>query len=219
MPKVYIIILNYKKWQDVIECLESVFRLQYDNYTVIVIDNDSQNGSLEHLKSWTLKEPNGSLFPYSDGILKKPATSAHFLANELSMVKDVSELPQLIFIQNERNLGFAGGNNVALRFIKNENAYVWLLNPDMVVKDDTLSEMIAATQIANVPTITGAVTKSYSNTDKVLFYGGGRINFKTATVNMIQELTELPTLDYISGGSMLTHTKHLDDLIRRHLRG
>ena len=52
MPHVYIVILNYKRWQDVIECLDSVFRSRYQNFTAIVIDNDSQNDSLQYIKTW-----------------------------------------------------------------------------------------------------------------------------------------------------------------------
>ena len=37
--KVYIILLNWNGWKDTIECLESVFRSQYDHYKVIVCDN------------------------------------------------------------------------------------------------------------------------------------------------------------------------------------
>ena len=31
-PKVAVIILNYNRWQDTIECLESLQRLMYPNY-------------------------------------------------------------------------------------------------------------------------------------------------------------------------------------------
>ena len=49
---VTIVILNYKNWQDTIECLDSVMNITYPNYRVIVVDNDSQNDSLEHISAW-----------------------------------------------------------------------------------------------------------------------------------------------------------------------
>jgi len=49
-PKVAIIILNYNGWQDTIECLESVLRNNYPNYQVIVIDNDSTDGSVQRIR-------------------------------------------------------------------------------------------------------------------------------------------------------------------------
>jgi len=45
MKKVGIVILNYKNWQDTIECLESVFQLDYECRQLFVVDNDSQNDS------------------------------------------------------------------------------------------------------------------------------------------------------------------------------
>jgi len=51
-PKVAIIILNWNGWKDTIECLESVFRIDYPNYQVIVVDNNSPNNSMEYIKAW-----------------------------------------------------------------------------------------------------------------------------------------------------------------------
>ncbi|RLJ02597.1 MAG: hypothetical protein DRP08_04470 [Candidatus Aenigmatarchaeota archaeon] len=51
-PKIYIIILNYNNWQDTIDCLESVLRNDYPNYQVIVVDNGSQDNSMEYIKTW-----------------------------------------------------------------------------------------------------------------------------------------------------------------------
>src|SRR5690349_8597910 len=39
MSKVYIIILNTNGCRDTVECLESVFRLRYPDFTVVVCDN------------------------------------------------------------------------------------------------------------------------------------------------------------------------------------
>ena len=47
-----IIILNWNGWKDTIECLESVLRNDYPSYQVIVVDNNSPNNSMEHIKAW-----------------------------------------------------------------------------------------------------------------------------------------------------------------------
>src|ERR1700730_3945033 len=49
-PQVYIVLLNWNGWQDTIECLESVFRLSYPRFTVIVCDNASSDGSMEKIE-------------------------------------------------------------------------------------------------------------------------------------------------------------------------
>lgn len=51
MPKVFIIILNWNNWGDTIECLQSVYAMDYSNFEIIVIDNASENDSLEKLRS------------------------------------------------------------------------------------------------------------------------------------------------------------------------
>lgn len=52
-----------------------------------------------------------------------------------------AEFPDVHLIENEHNLGFAGGNNVALRQAKGR--YVLLLNTDTLVHGQVLTEAIA----------------------------------------------------------------------------
>jgi GT2 family glycosyltransferase len=44
-PKVFVIILNWNGLKDTLECLESVFKLDYPNVEVIVVDNGSTDDS------------------------------------------------------------------------------------------------------------------------------------------------------------------------------
>src|SRR3989344_6793315 len=43
MPKVFIIIINFNGWPDTKECLESLSRVEYDNFEVVLIDNGSKD--------------------------------------------------------------------------------------------------------------------------------------------------------------------------------
>lgn len=47
---VYIIVLNYKNLEDTLFCLKSLRNIKYKAYHVVVVDNDSQDGSYEYLK-------------------------------------------------------------------------------------------------------------------------------------------------------------------------
>lgn len=49
-PLVYILILNYKGYSNTCECVDSLLRVQYSNYRLLVIDNDSRDGSEERLR-------------------------------------------------------------------------------------------------------------------------------------------------------------------------
>jgi GT2 family glycosyltransferase len=51
-----------------------------------------------------------------------------------------SEFPQVRLIANDRNLGFAKANNLAIK--RAEGEFILLLNPDMRVQEDTLDKMV-----------------------------------------------------------------------------
>jgi len=58
--------------------------------------------------------------------------------NSVSMVRE--KHPWAKLIENEHNIGFAGGNNQALK--KASGRFVLLLNPDTVLRHDTLKTMV-----------------------------------------------------------------------------
>ncbi len=47
---VFIIVLNYKNLADTVACLASLRKITYNKYRIVVVDNDSRDGSYEHLK-------------------------------------------------------------------------------------------------------------------------------------------------------------------------
>ena len=50
--RVAIIILNWNGWEDTIECLESLYQINYPNYNVILVDNASSDESLKKIKEY-----------------------------------------------------------------------------------------------------------------------------------------------------------------------
>ncbi len=57
----------------------------------------------------------------------------------IEMLKD--KFPEVILIQNQKNVGFSCANNQAIRQAKGE--YILLLNPDTVIQEDTLDKVIS----------------------------------------------------------------------------
>jgi len=49
-PSVAIIILNWNNWQDTVECVQSLQRVDYPNYQLIIVDNGSENDSIAQIK-------------------------------------------------------------------------------------------------------------------------------------------------------------------------
>jgi hypothetical protein len=50
MPLVYVIVLNYKMREVLAQCLSSLRTLRYPNYRVVVVDNESGDGTLEMVR-------------------------------------------------------------------------------------------------------------------------------------------------------------------------
>jgi len=61
MSKVFIIIVNYNSWHDTLECLESLKKITYPNFSILIIDNNSTDNSLRKLNEYKQKRHN-SLF-------------------------------------------------------------------------------------------------------------------------------------------------------------
>lgn len=152
LPSVAILILNWNGWPHLLECLESVLRLDYPNFDIIVCDNGSTDGSVERILDWA----EGRL----DVIPEAQDMACHVsppLAKPLSVrVLDRTEAERdaggtlavtptsLTLILNGANLGFAAGNNVGLRYaIARGYDFIWVLNPDTVVLPGALRPMVA----------------------------------------------------------------------------
>lgn len=56
LPKVSIIILNYKGFEDTIKCLKSLKEITYPNFNVLVVDNASPNESVEKIQEFIDKQ-------------------------------------------------------------------------------------------------------------------------------------------------------------------
>ena len=54
IPLVSIIILNWNGWSDTVECLESIYHLNYSNYQVIVVDNNSTDDSIQKINDYAM---------------------------------------------------------------------------------------------------------------------------------------------------------------------
>ncbi len=226
-PQVYIIILNYNRWSDCIECIEDIFKSTYSNYQIVLIDNNSPNNSINFIESWA----KGDLkFDIPDNIplknlyypeIKKPIpyiiyskTEAENGGNtekekELKSLNSELKINPLIIIQTGENIGFGAGNNVALRMIlkRNDGDYIWLLNPDRVIENNTLDNLIKFAN-SNQNSIIGLTVKDYLFPEKIIFYGGSKINPYLGTITHITKKENLDTIDFISGGSLLTCTNN-----------
>ncbi|MFC1848269.1 glycosyltransferase family 2 protein [Chloroflexota bacterium] len=134
-PKVCIIILNWNGYKDTVECLESLQKISYPNYKVIVVDNGSAENDVSNLRE-----------RFGDYI--------HL-------------------IENDRNYGFAEGNNIGMRYaLSNINpGYILLLNNDTVVSPDFLTQLVDTAKNQGDIGIVGPKIYSYNEPNIISFIG------------------------------------------------
>ncbi len=93
-----------------------------------------------------------------------------------------AQCPSLEIIENERNQGYAGGNNVGIRSaIENGADYIFLLNNDVILEQDVLDKLIAAMECAPECAACQPVVTYFHNRDKIwsagteLYFGYPRL--------------------------------------------
>lgn len=98
-----VIIVNYRSWDSLKECLESFGKTSSSDYSfeVIVVDNDSADGRLENFKD---------------------------------------EYPEVNFIKNSGNNGFANGCNTGASHAR--GSFLLFLNPDTRIEPGVLPELL-----------------------------------------------------------------------------
>jgi len=180
LPKVYIIILNWNGTADSIECIRSLKDLHYDNYEILLIDNNSDIESFKRI---------------------------------------ISVFPKIKYVRNEKNLGFAEGNNVGIRLaLKNKPNYILLLNNDTIVERNFLMPLIKYMEEYRDIGICGPVVCHYDIQETIWQTGGiysritGRLRMKYADmpINSIKEKTI--ELDYIPGACLLIRAELIKDI-------
>ncbi|MFZ4462322.1 MAG: glycosyltransferase family 2 protein [Bacteroidales bacterium] len=137
-PLVSIITVNYNQAEVTCALLESLNKITYPNFEVIVIDNASPS-------------------------------------DDPSVIKQ--RFPNVVFIQNPINYGFAAGNNFGLMRARGE--YVLLLNNDIEVPPGFMEPLVD--KLRNNPEI-GAVSpkiKFYYQADTIQYAGFTPINYIT----------------------------------------
>jgi hypothetical protein len=189
-PKVAVIVLSWNGWQDTIECLESLQKIDYSNYEMMVIDNGSTDGLVEKLKRWAKGEiPVNTRFVNFDA-RSKPIRYIEYDRKTAEAGGDQQEgslnglasSQKLIIIRSGENLGFPGGNNVGIRYVleKEDFRYVLLLNNDTAVAPDFLTKMVEAAEGDEETGIVGGKIYYYHHPEKI-WYGGGKLSLWRAS--------------------------------------
>ena len=122
-----VIILNYNNYNDTINCIESVERINTARLKYFVVDNGSTNDSVKKL----------------DTYFKKKVECSYFYANDTECI-DSCKFKKFNFIVSDVNDGYANGNNKGLVFASEDKTvdYLLILNNDILFIDDIIPVLI-----------------------------------------------------------------------------
>ncbi len=209
-PKVYVLILNYKGWQDTLECLESVYSCSYPNFEVVVIDNGSHDQSLEKIQAWTrgeLESQTPQSSPVFNSVKKNRSRISHVFVDEqgalLGEDSGGDSVPFLTLIKSETDWGCYGGYNLGIRAClkKGDFEYLWILNNDTAVHKDSLTHLVEQAQ-KNSWGLCGARIDEYNQPGTIQGLAG-RFNPFRGRNTEIKDEAQLNNMDYITGTAML----------------
>ena len=154
-PKVFIVILNYNGRDVIKKCLTSVFKIDYPDFEVVIVDNNSSDGSFEMAKSTFSKASfirNEENLGFSAGnnigirfALERMADYVLLLNNdtevEAEFLKKLVEegekneaigvLSPVIFFENKQDVWFSGGK---INWLKMKTAHEQNIKKDEVYK-------------------------------------------------------------------------------------
>ncbi len=114
--------------------------------------------------------------------------------------------PDIDVLVNQDNLGFAGGNNVGIKYaLERGTDYIWLLNNDTEVHPEALEQMVKIAETDPVIGMVGSQIFHLGQRDKLLF-AGGKINWPGGwcshdTRHGLEK--KLKDVDFITGCSLL----------------
>lgn len=127
--------------------------------------------------------------------------------------------PGVRVLRSERNLGFAGGNNMGLRCALAEGAdYAFLANNDAIVEARTLAELVSAAEGDGRIGIAGPKIFYYQEPQRIWYLGGRRRWFWPAPLGVAEGQKDSPRyagvgeVDLVSGCGMLIRRRVLEEV-------
>ncbi len=187
-PRVAIVLVNWNGWRECIECIDSVFAQHHRNFHVFVVDNGSSDSSVDHIVSWCRAPHADTVWRNHPGVCRLTDRATVGTVEIRVTERPAHALPaapqgrQMTIIRSGANLGFAGGCNVGIVAAGLRNFdYFWLLNPDTVVHQGALIELIR--RAGGQPNIgmVGSTLRYYDRPEVVQAMGGARFNRSNGT--------------------------------------
>lgn len=207
-PACAIVLLNWNGWADTCQCLDSLARLQGDDFCVVVVDNASTDGSFARIRQHCEQAAFGARMPGGLHVLAQPGQAWTARAERRSVH----------LVQAGENGGFAKGNNIGIRQALDwALPYIWVLNNDTVVEPEALTALVDRADQNPRLGMVGSVLVYEDQRSVVQVFGGATFMRYLARGTQIghglplQALDVGPLLsqrlDYVAGASMLLRSE------------
>jgi GT2 family glycosyltransferase len=188
-----VVVLNWNGYRDTIACLNSLVQAVPGPRKIVVVDNASTDGSVNQLQRWAVDR-------------RVPHEVAGTATADLPAVAAGDE-PLLTLLVANTNRGFAGGNNLGLRYLEQRPAiaHFLLLNNDATVAADFFAELAQALEkVPKIGLLTGTIFEAAR--PEQIWYAGGRFVPLRALVLHAHEVPasgEPVATEFVSGCAML----------------
>lgn len=207
---VCIIVLNWNGWQDTIECLESVSKLDYPSFQVIVVDNGSDDDSVKQINNWAAGKVENieTKFPHLVfPLTPKPLNLVNLkdlLKHPEQELTKTQKMTKWFFVQMEENVGFARGMNLAIDFALSnlQCDYFYLLNNDTVLEPNTLSGIIKAFEMDKEIAAAQSTIYYYSDPQRIANAGGRILPWGQTKYYRSIKPNEIKRITFINGCAM-----------------
>lgn len=192
------VVLNWNNSADTLACLESLFGAQPRCARVVLVDNASSDDSVRRFESWAAER--------GVQVQRAPEGDAGALG---------ADAPLTLLVAR-RNRGFAGGNNIGLRWLRDHTdcTHFLLLNNDATVAQDFFSQMARALEAAPAAGLLTGTIYEEPRRDLVWYAGGVERKLRSLMLHTHQQPAgDAPVhTDFVSGCAMLISRALLERL-------
>jgi len=197
-------ILNWNCAHDTMEAIRSVYASKVEPYTydIFLVDNGSKDDSVQKLRA----------FFASEGLRGEEVRDEQTTIAEKGTKK-------IFFYISPVNTGFAGGNNIGMRFaLKNGYDFVFLLNADAVVSQDCIKVLVETMKKDASIGIAGPKVYYYDFHGKknVINFAGGKIDmWRGIGIHIGQreedhgQYDKIYDVDYVEGSAFMVKSSVL----------
>lgn len=192
------------------DCLRSLIRGSYQDFDIAVVENGGE-AAFDRLAQTLVAE----------GLLTGDIDERKVEGRTIMAARTGASGARLLLILPETNVGYAGGNNIAIRqnVIRGWSA-VWILNPDTIPEPDALMRLVERQRAGDFGVVGSRLV--FTASGRIQTWGGLRWNLwlgRGRYLGYLQDADEKPDVKaveqrttFVSGASMYVTRRYIDDV-------